>query len=53
MYIATKKAIRNNEVVTIRIKSINWNGTRYALEMDGETIATGSLEVIEEKYNNI
>ena len=51
MYIATKTVIRDNGQIKVRIKSLNWQGTRYGLEVDGEITKTGSEEFITNLYN--
>lgn len=50
MYLNTKKAIRNNGVITVRIKSLNWQGTRYGLEVDGQIVEIATYETIMEMY---
>lgn len=52
MYIATKIVIRENRSVKVRIKSLNWQGTRYGLEVDGEIKNTGSEQVIRDLYDS-
>lgn len=51
MYLATKKVIREKQI-TVRIKSLNWQGTQYGLEVDGEIVRTGSEELIYDLYDN-
>lgn len=50
MFIATKEIIRNGKLLTVRIKSLNWEGTRYGLYINGEQISIGSMDVIESMY---
>lgn len=50
MYIKTKIVTRKQQL-RVRIKSLNWQGTLYGLEVNGEIIKTGSEEVIQELYD--
>lgn len=52
MYLQKKTVIRKNRQLTVRIKSLNWQGTRYGLEVDGEITKTGSEQLITEMYDN-
>lgn len=51
MYIATKTVIKE-EQITLRIKALNWQGTMYGLEVNGEITKTGSYEFITNLYDN-
>ncbi len=44
--------IKENRQITVRIKSLNWQGARYGLEADGKIIKTGSEQIITEIYDN-
>lgn len=52
MYLETRIVIKDNAQVTIRIKSLNWQGTIYGLEVDGKIIKTGCEHAITEMYDN-
>lgn len=52
MYLQTKTVIKGNRQITVRIKSLNWQGTRCGLEVDGEIIKTGTEQLIQEMYDN-
>lgn len=51
MFIESKTVIRDNGQIRVRIKSLNWDGTRYGLYVDGECVSVGSYEVIKSAYN--
>lgn len=52
MYLQTKIVIRDDGQITVRIKSLNWQGTIYGLEVNGEIKHTGSEHFITEMYDN-
>ncbi len=52
MYLQTKIVIKENRQLTVRIKSLNWQGTRYGLEVDGKITKTGSEQLITKMYDN-
>lgn len=50
MHIRTKNVIRENGMHEVRIKSLDWNGKRYGLVVDGEIKEKGSLDRIEKLF---
>lgn len=51
MFIESKTVIRDNGQIRVRIKSVNWDGTRFGLYVDGECVKIGSYEVIKGAYD--
>lgn len=49
MFIATKKVIRNDKVLIVRVKSL-YHGTRYALYVNDKPVDRGSYDYIEERF---
>lgn len=52
MYLQTKTVIKDNTLIKVRIKSLNWEGTIYGFEVNGEIKKIGTKQLIEEMYNN-
>lgn len=50
MYLSTKAVFRNGKKYEVRIKSLDWNGKRYGLVVNGEIKERGDYERIENLF---